>query len=69
MKIADQGHVTTKGIQALAYGGNLRRRFWRINRNAHHFTARLPQFKHLGYGRLGIRGVGIGHALHHHRTG
>ena len=69
VKIAYQWYVTAQRIQALAYGGDLRCRFRRINRNAHHFAACLPQLKHLRYGRLRVRGVGIGHALHHNRAG
>ena len=46
---------------------NLRRRLWRIHRNAHHFRACLPQFKHLLDGCCCISSIGIGHALHDDR--
>ncbi len=67
VEVADQGHVAAEGVQLAADAGNLRGGFRRIDRDADQFRTRAPEIEHLPCGRIGVRGVGVGHGLDRNR--
>ena len=67
MKIADDRHVASGIAEAFFNLRNRRRRFRHVHRPAHNFRSRFRQFNGLLERRGHIRGVRVGHRLHHHR--
>ena len=67
MKITDQGHRYAARIQALADRRHRTRRLLAVDRDTHQFRSGARQSGDLIDGAGDIRGIGVGHRLHHHR--
>ena len=67
VKVADQRHAHAHAFEALAHFRHGTRRVRAVHGDAHQFRTGARQVRHLRGGGHGIRRVGVGHGLHHHR--
>ena len=67
MEVADDRHAHAQLVESLDDVRNGFRGGVIIHGHADHFTAGLGQRRHLLHGSGDVRGIGIGHGLHHNR--